>query len=80
MASGTAAVRACPRVTIPQAAALIARGTRFIYEAIATEKIRAVKSDKRTLVVVESLRSYVASLPPAKIKPITKQKVRSRRA
>jgi len=32
--------------TIPQAAATIARGTRFIYEAIATGKIVAVKSDK----------------------------------
>jgi hypothetical protein len=56
--------------TIPQGAAFIGRGTRFIYEAIATEQIRAVKSDKRTLVVVESLREYVAGLPAAKIKPM----------
>jgi hypothetical protein len=60
-------------VTIPQAAAFISRGTRFIYEAIATGQIEAVKSDKRTLVVVESLRSYAAALPPAKIKPLTKR-------
>ena len=58
---------------IPQAAAMIGRGTRFIYEAIATEKIRAVKSDKRTLVVVASLREYAAGLPKAKIKPLTKR-------
>jgi hypothetical protein len=58
--------------TIPQAAATIARGTRFIYEAIANGKIEAVKSNKRTLVVVESLRAYAASLPRAKIKPLTR--------
>jgi hypothetical protein len=60
--------------TIQQGAALIGRGTRFIYEAIATDKIRAVKSDKRTLVVVESLREYAAGLPAAKIKPQSKKR------
>lgn len=59
--------------TIPQAAATIARGTRFIYEAIATGKIDAVKSDKRTLVVVESLHEYARKLRPAKIKPMTRR-------
>ena len=58
--------------TIPNAAAMIGRGTRFIYEAIATGKIKAVKSDKRTLVVVNSLHAYAAGLPPAKIKPQSK--------
>jgi hypothetical protein len=55
--------------TIPQAAAMIARGQTFIYSAISDGRIEAVKSDKRTLVVVESLRRYAAALPPAKIKP-----------
>jgi hypothetical protein len=32
-----------------------------------------VKSDKRTLVVVESLHEYVAGLPAAKIRPQTKR-------
>jgi hypothetical protein len=59
---------------IPQAAAMIGRGTRFIYEAIATGKIEAVKSDKRTLVRVDSLRAYAASLPRAKIKPLMKRR------
>ena len=58
---------------IPQAAAMIGRGERFVYEAIATGQLEAVKSDKRTLVVVESLRRYAAGLPPAKIKPLTRQ-------
>jgi hypothetical protein len=56
--------------SIPQAAAMIARGQTFIYGAIGDGRIEAVKSDKRTLVVVESLRRYAASLPPAKIKPL----------
>jgi len=59
---------------IPQAATMIGRGTRFIYEAIATGKIDAVKSDKRTLVVVKSLYRYAAELPRAKIKPLMKRR------
>jgi hypothetical protein len=54
---------------------MIGRGTRFIYEAIATGKIEAVKSNKRTLVVVASLHQYVDELRrdhPAKIKPMTR--------
>jgi len=59
--------------TIPQAAATLARGTRFIYEAIATGKIEAVKSDKRTLVKVASLHEYVDKLKPAIIKPVRRR-------
>jgi len=57
-------------VTVPQAAAMIGRGVTFIYGAIGDGRIKAVKSDKRTLIVVESLRAYAAGLPVAKIKPI----------
>jgi hypothetical protein len=59
---------------IPRAAEMIGRGTRFIYEAIATGQIEAVKSDKRTLVVVESLRKYARELKPAKTKPMTRRR------
>jgi hypothetical protein len=65
--------------TIPQAAATIARGTRFIYEAIATGQIEAVKSDKRTLVVVESLQRYARTREPAKIKPLTRHRAANMR-
>jgi hypothetical protein len=65
-------------ITIPHAATMISRGVRFIYDAIATRKIRAVKSDKRTLVVVASLHEYVASLPAPKIKPLPPYKRRRR--
>ena len=48
---------------------MIGRGTQAIYDLIGGGKIRAVKSDGRTLIVVESLREYAASLPPAKVRP-----------
>ena len=60
-------------VSIPQAAAMIGRGMTFIYSAIGDGTIKAVKSDKRTLIIVESLQAYAASLPAAKIKPIAKR-------
>ncbi len=49
--------------SIPEAASMIGRGATFIFGAIADGKIEAVKSGKRTLVVVDSLRAYAASLP-----------------
>jgi hypothetical protein len=61
-------------VSIRHACAMIGRGTGAIYDLIGAGKIRAVKSDGRTLVVVESLHEYAASLPPAKIQPPRKQK------
>jgi len=60
----------CP---IPKAATLIGRGVSFIYDAIATGKIKAVKSDKRTLVIVKSLHEYVSKLDDAVIKPRPKR-------
>jgi hypothetical protein len=56
-------------VSIPQACAMIGRGTQAIYDLIGAGKIRAVKSDGRTLVVVESLHEYAKALPPAKVAP-----------
>jgi hypothetical protein len=45
---------------------IIGRSERFIIDAIARGQIQAVKSDRRTLLVVQSLKDYVTSLPPAK--------------
>jgi hypothetical protein len=59
-------------VPIPKAAAMIGRGITFIYSCLGNGTLRAVKSDGRTLVVVDSLRQYAASLPAAKIKPVPK--------
>jgi hypothetical protein len=61
-------------VSIPQASAMIGRGVATIYALIGRGKLRAVKSDARTLVVVESLRDYAASLKPAQIAPPRKRK------
>jgi hypothetical protein len=52
--------------SIQAGTAIIGRSERFIIDAIARGMIRAVKSDRRTLLVVQSLRDYAASLPPAK--------------
>ena len=60
-------------VSIPDAAIMIARSRGFIYEAISTGKITAVKSDGRTLVVVASLHEYADKLPPAKLKLMAKR-------
>jgi hypothetical protein len=66
-------------VPIAKAAAMIGRGKSFIYEGIGDGRFDAVKSDKRTLIVVESLRRYAASLPPAKIKPVKRLPPQERR-
>jgi excisionase family DNA binding protein len=58
---------------IPEAARMLGRGTRFIYEQIARGTIKAYKSDKRTLVLISSLHEYVATLKPAKIKPLRRR-------
>ena len=48
---------------------MIGRGVSKIYELIGGGQIRAVKSDGRTLVVVESLREYADKLPKAIVAP-----------
>ena len=52
--------------SIQAGTAIIGRSERFIIDAIARGYIKAVKSDRRTLLVVQSLKDYVAKLPPAK--------------
>jgi hypothetical protein len=52
--------------SIQAGTAIIGRSERFIIDAIARGTLKAVKSDRRTLLLVQSLRDYVASLPPAK--------------
>src|SRR4030095_10910556 len=54
-------------VAIPQAAAMIGRGVSAIYDLMGCGKIRAVKSNGRTLIAVASLHAYVKDLPEAKI-------------
>jgi hypothetical protein len=55
--------------SIPQAATMIGRGMTAIYGLIGDGKIRAVKSNGRTLIFVDSLREYANSLPKAAVRP-----------
>jgi hypothetical protein len=48
--------------SIQAGTAIIGRSERFIIDAIARGKIMAVKSDRRTLLVVQSLRDYADTL------------------
>jgi hypothetical protein len=48
--------------SIQAGTAIIGRSERFIIDAIARGKIEAVKSDRRTLLVVQSLKDYVTKL------------------
>jgi hypothetical protein len=63
--------------SVDQAAAMIGRGRSFIYECLADGRLKAVKSNKRTLIVVESLRDYAAGLSPAKIEPMAPRRRRA---
>ena len=52
--------------SIQTAIKLLARSERSIIDMIARGELKAVKSDRRTLVVVQSLKDYVARMPAAK--------------
>jgi hypothetical protein len=46
--------------------AILGHSERFIIDQIAKGRIKAVKSGRRTLLIVESVKQYAKSLPPAK--------------
>lgn len=60
-------------VSIPQGCQMIGRGVATMYELIGAGKVKAVKSDNRTLLVVESLREYARSLALATVAPPRKR-------
>ena len=51
---------------------LTGRGLTWVYVALADGRLKGVKSDGRTLIVIESIRAYVAALPPVCIKPMSR--------
>ena len=59
--------------SVKAATKLIDRCERSVIDAIARGEIRAVKSDRRTLVVVQSLRDYIANLPAPVLKPDSRE-------
>jgi len=56
-------------VSIPAACEMIGASRSVVYELLGQRKIVGLKLGRRTLVSVASLRAYIASLPPADIKP-----------
>jgi hypothetical protein len=61
-------------LSIPQTAQTIGRCVATIYELIGSKQLDARKSNGRTLVTMESIKAYIASLPPAVITPRPKRK------
>ena len=55
--------------SIPQASAILGRGVGAIYGLIGDGEIRAVKSNGRTLIFVDSLHEYANRLKKAVVKP-----------
>jgi excisionase family DNA binding protein len=54
--------------TVADAKAATGLGTTKIYELLAAGRLQAVKAGRRTLVTGDSLRAYIASLPPAHLR------------
>ena len=56
-------------VPIPEAVTFSGMSRSAVYRELANGNLRAVKSGSRTLVLVESIRSHLASLPTATFRP-----------
>jgi len=52
-------------VPIPEAVALSGMSHSAVYRELASGNLRAVKQGARTLVMMDSIRAYLASLPAA---------------
>jgi hypothetical protein len=52
---------------------MIGKCRRSVYQLIATDKLEAVKAGRNTLVVFDSVKRYVDSLPPARFKQYPSQ-------
>lgn len=50
-------------LTVPEARRVSGMGRTALYEALARGEIEAVKRGTRTLILTDSLRSYLARLP-----------------
>jgi excisionase family DNA binding protein len=54
--------------TIADAVKVTGIGRTTLYELIGAKKLDARKAGNRTLITADSLRNYIASLPPADIR------------
>jgi hypothetical protein len=57
-------------VPIPEAVRLSGLSRSELYRRLASGHVRAVKSGARTLILVDSLRAHLASLPLAIFRPL----------
>lgn len=64
-------------VSVADACSMLGLCRETLYELIRKRQVHALKSGRRTLISMASLRSYVAGLPPAEIKPRVRRKRRA---
>ena len=55
--------------SVPQGCQMLSIGTQGMYDLIGAGLVEAVKRGTRTLLVVDSLKTYAKKLPAAKISP-----------
>ena len=55
--------------SVPQGCQMIGIGTQGLYDLLGAGLIKGVKRGTRTLLVVESLKNYADTLPPATVAP-----------
>jgi hypothetical protein len=60
-------------VSVDRVSDMIGKCRRSVYQLIATDKLEAVKAGRNTLVVFDSVKRYVESLPPARFKQYPSQ-------
>jgi hypothetical protein len=60
-------------VSVDRVSDLIGKCRRSVYQLIATDKLEAVKAGRNTLVVYDSVKRYVDSLPSARFKQYPSQ-------
>jgi excisionase family DNA binding protein len=59
--------------SVLQAAHMVGRCERWVYDAVANGELHAVKSGRRTLISMASIHAYAAGLPAAIIKPMSRK-------
>ena len=60
--------------SVPQGCQMLGIGTQGMYDLLGAGLVKAVKKGTRTLLVVESLKTYAKSLPDAVFAPPRRRK------
>ena len=67
-------------VPIPEACAAVGVGRSWMYQLLGRGVLDARKEGRRTLITVQSLQRYVATLPKAKIKTPQRTRISRRKS